>query len=197
MPARTKSSSDVYEIQIALLYTEPKIWRRLLVPPNFTLQQFHQAIQIAMGWDGGHLHEFRVGKQTYGEPDEDNDPYTITRRKDERHVLVSELLHRVGSKAFYTYDFGDSWEHQISFEKRRKFEPDLIYPVCTAGEMACPPEDCGGIPGYYQLLEAIRDPRHEQHAEILEWLDEGHDPQRFSIQEVNRALQKPRGRPRR
>jgi len=195
MPTRTDTSNDVYQIQIALMYTEPKIWRRLLVPPHFTLRRFHQAIQIAMGWDGEHLHEFRVGKQTYGEPDEDHDPFGITRRKDERHVLLRELLPRIGSKAFYTYDFGDSWEHEIALEKRRKFESGLIYPVCIAGEMACPPEDCGGIHGYYQLVEAIHDPQHERHEELLEWLGEGYDPESFSIEQVNRLLQRKKGRP--
>lgn len=168
-----------------------------LAPPagaaQFTLRKFHQAIQIAMGWRDEHLHEFRVGKQTYGEPDEDNDPYGITRRKDDRHVLLSELLHRVGSKAFYTYDFGDSWEHQITFEKRRKFERDVIYPVCIAGEMACPPEDCGGIHGYYALIEALADPHHHLHAEMMAWVDGDYQPEeRFSIEEINRVLQKPK-----
>ena len=111
MPARKESSSNVYQVRIALLDTRPAIWRRLLVPPHFTLRRFHQAIQLAMGWTNSHLHEFRVGKQTYGEPDADNDPFGITRRKDERQVLLREMLPRIGSKAFYVYDFGDSWEH--------------------------------------------------------------------------------------
>ena len=196
MPARSQSSSNVYQVHIALLHTQPKIWRRLLAPPHFTLRRFHQAIQIAMGWTDSHLHEFCVGKQIYGAPDADNDPFGITRRKDERHVLLREMLPRIGSKAFYTYDFGDSWEHEVSLEKLRKFDPGMIYPVCLAGEMACPPEDCGGLPGYYALLEALRDPRHEQHEELLEWVGEGYDPVSFSLERVNRVLQKmKRGRP--
>ena len=190
MPARTDLSKDVLQIQIALLNTEPKIWRRLLVPPQFTLSRLHRAIQIAMGWEDDHLHEFRVGKQMYGQPDEDHDPFGITRRKDERYVLVSELFLRVGSKALYTYDFGDSWEHQIVLEKRLKPDPDVIYPVCVAGEMACPPEDIGGIYGYYELVEAIRDPEHMRHGEMLEWVGEDWDPQRFSLEKINHALRK-------
>ena len=192
MRGRTDLSNDVFQIHVELLDTEPKVWRRLLVPPQFTLRRLHQAIQIAMGWSNEHMHEFRVGKQTYGEPDEDHDSFGITRRKDERHVVVSELLASVGSKAFYTYDFGDSWEHRIALEKRVRADPETIYPVCIAGEMACPPEDCGGIPGYHELLEAIRDPGHERHEEMLEWLEEGWNPEHFSIEAVNRRLQKKR-----
>ncbi len=190
MPARRAPASNIYQVRITLLHAEPEIWRRVLVPPQLTLRRFHQVIQIAMGWTDSHLHEFRVGKQTYGQPDDDNDPFGITRRKDERHVLVSEVLPRIGSRAFYTYDFGDSWEHEISLEKLRKFDPEIIYPVCIAGERACPPEDCGGIPGYYEFLEAIADPRHEQHAELLEWVGEGYDPDGFSPDQVNRVLQR-------
>ena len=105
-------------------------------------------------------------------------------------MLLRELLPRIGSKAFYTYDFGDFWEHEISLEKLRKFDPGRIYPVCLAGEMACPPEDCGGLAGYYVMLQAIRDPRHEQHQELLEWAGESYDPESFSREQVNRALQK-------
>jgi len=193
MPARP-SARNVYQVQVELLHTEPKIWRRLLVPPHFTLRRFHQALQAAMGWTNSHLHEFRVGLQTYGAPDKDNDSFGITRRKDERHVLLRELLPHIGSRAFYTYDFGDSWEHEVALEKLRKFDPGAIYPVCIAGEMACPPEDCGGLPGYCQLLEAIRDPRHEQHAEVLELLGQGYDPLRFPLDQVNRRLQRLKSR---
>ena len=193
MPARDTVPANVCEIHITLLHTE--IWRALLVPPSFTLRRLHQAIQIAMGWTDSHLHEFRRGKQTYGAPDDDDDPFGITRRKDERHVLLPELLPRARSKAYYTYDFGDSWEHELLLKKSRKFDRDVIYPVCIGGEMACPPEDCGGIPGYYQLVEALSDPQHEGYEEMLEWVEPGYDPARFSPQEVNRRLQKKKSPP--
>jgi hypothetical protein len=187
MPARARTSPDVYQIRISLLETE--IWRRVLALPDFSLLKFHQVIQIAMGWSDSHLHEFRVGKNIYGAPDEDDDAFTITRRQDERHVLLREMLPRRGSKASYTYDFGDSWEHEIKLEKLVAYDPATTYPLCVAGEMACPPDDCGGIPGYFELLEAIRDPQHERHAELLECAGDDYDPERFSLEQVNRVFQ--------
>jgi hypothetical protein len=101
---------------------------------------------------------------------------------------VLNVMGRAGTKAFYTYDFGDSWEHQIVIEKRLPAEPGRAYPSCLAGERHAPPEDCGGIPGYYNLLEAIRDPQHEQREELLEWLGDEFDPEAFSVDVVNRRL---------
>jgi hypothetical protein len=95
---------------------------------------------------------------------------------------------RAGSKAIYTYDFGDTWEHSIVLEKRLPDDPNLMYPVCTDGQLACPPEDCGGIPGFYDLVEALTDPNHDRHEEMLEWIGPDFDPQAFSVDNVNQML---------
>ena len=194
MPARSRTHGDVCQLHIALQYTEPLVWRRVLVPPELTLSRLHQTIQIAMGWTNSHMHEFRAGKKIYGAPDEDHDPFGITRRADERHVLVRELLPRIRSRAFYTYDFGDSWEHEISLEKLQARDPATIYPLCIGGEMACPPEDCGGISGYYHLVEAMRDPQHPEHEEMVESMGEVYDPVGFTIEQVNRIFQRRKSR---
>jgi hypothetical protein len=107
--------------------------------------------------------------------------------ESERAVRLSGILGRVGSKAIYTYDFGDSWEHSLVLEKRLPVDPNIAYPVCTDGQLACPPEDCGGIPGFYDLVEALNDPNHERHEEMLDWIGE-FDPQAFSVDSVNRTL---------
>jgi hypothetical protein len=112
--------------------------------------------------------------------------------ENERTVRLSGILGRVGSKAIYTYDFGDSWEHSIVLEKRLPDDPNQTYPVCTDGQLACPPEDCGGIPGFYDLVEALSDPNHERHEEMLDWLGDDFDPQAFSVDNVNRMLAPPR-----
>ena len=88
----------------------------------------------------------------------------------------------------YAYDFGDSWEHSVVLEKLLPAEPDATYPVCTDGKLACPPEDCGGISGFYDLLEALDDPNHERHDELSDWIGEDFDPQAFSVDSVNRKL---------
>jgi len=72
---------------------------------------------------------------------------------------------------------------------------DHIYPVCTGGERACPPEDCGGVPGYYLYLLILKDPTHEQHQEMLDWRGTGFDAEAFDLQRVNKRIQgRSRGR---
>jgi hypothetical protein len=187
MPATGNQDLPIYQIKIELLHTE--IWRRVLIPREFTLRYLHNVIQVVMGWDDQHMHEFTAGKQIYGDPELDRDSFLTTGGKDERKVLVSEIFLRVRSKALYTYDFGDDWQHSLVLEARLKPEPDMVYPVCVGGEKAGPPEDCGGLPGYYNLLEGDEG--------MLEWLDREYDPDAFSLELVNRKLEGLRPRRRR
>jgi hypothetical protein len=101
-------------------------------------------------------------------------------------VHLSPVLARVGSKIRYTYDFGDNWEHDVVLEKRLPADPNTVYPACTGGKRAGPPEDCGGLPGYYGLLEALADPNHPDREEILEFRGGDFDPNAFSIDDINR-----------
>jgi hypothetical protein len=178
---------EIYQIKVTLLGTDPPIWRRLLVPADLTLEQLHDILQLAMGWEDCHMHEFRIGQQRFG-PDPMEQAIGGPRTASERIARLFSVLGRVGAKAVYTYDFGDSWEHQVAVEKRLAPEPGRAYPACLAGERHGPPEDCGGLPGFYNLLEAISDPQHEQHEELLHWLGDGFDPEAFSVEEVNRRL---------
>ena len=88
----------------------------------------------------------------------------------------------------YAYDFGDSWEHSVVLEKQLPADPDTHYPICTDGKLACPPEDCGGIPGFYDVLDALDDPDHERIVELSDWIGDHFDPQAFSVDSVNRKL---------
>lgn len=179
---------EIYQIKVTLLGMDPPIWRRLLVPADLTLEQLHYVLQLAMGWEDCHMHEFRIGQQRFGTPDPMEKVFGGSRTASERTARLFSVLGRAGAKAVYTYDFGDSWEHQIVVEKRLAPEPGHAYPACLAGERHGPPEDCGGIPGFYNLLEAVRDPEHEQHEELLDWLGGDFDPEAFSVDEVNRRL---------
>ena len=179
---------EIYQIKVTLLDTDPPVWRRLLVPADLTLEQLHYVLQLAMGWEGCHMHEFRIGQQRFGTPDPMEKAFGGSRTASERTARLSNVLGRAGIKAVYTYDFGDSWEHRIVLEKRLAPEPSRAYPACLAGERHAPPEDCGGIPGFYNLLEAIREPEHEEHEELLDWVGGGFDPDAFSVDEVNRRL---------
>jgi hypothetical protein len=183
-----EKSQQIYQIKITLLGTDPPIWRRLRVPANLTLETLHDVLQLAMGWEDCHMHDFRIGQQRFGTPDPMEREFGGPRTASERTARLFQVLGRAGIKAVYTYDFGDSWEHKIVVEKRLAPEPGRAYPACVAGERHGPPEDCGGIPGFYNLLEAISDSGHEQHEELLDWLGGGFDPEAFSVDEVNRRL---------
>ena len=176
-----EKAQEIYQIKVNLLGTDPPIWRRLLVPAGLTLGQLHEILQLAMGWEDCHMHDFCIGQQRFGKPGWMEETRSET-------VRLFNVLGRVGAKALYTYDFGDTWEHQIVVEKRLAAEPDCTYPACVAGERHGPPEDCGGIPGFYNLLEAIGNPEHEQHDELLDWLGDDFDPEAFSVDEINRRL---------
>lgn len=195
MPTKKiESSQEIYQIKVTLLGTRPPIWRRLLVPAELTLGQLHEVLQVAMGWENCHLHEFRIGRQRFGVPDPDARLTGALACIQERKVHLFDVLHEPGAKAEYTYDFGDSWEHSILVEKLLPSEPELNYPICTDGKRHGPPEDCGGLGGYYNLLEAIHDPEHEEHAEMLAWIGGDFDPEAFSVEDVNRRLAPPQRR---
>jgi hypothetical protein len=180
--------NEIYQMKVTLLGTDPPIWRRLLVPAELTLEQLHHVLQRAMGWEDCHMHDFRIGQQRFGKPDPMEQAFGGPRTASERTARLFSVLGRVGAKAVYTYDFGDGWQHQIVVEKRLAPEPERAYPACLAGERHGPPEDCGGIPGFYNLLEATSDPGHEQHEELLDWLGDNFDPEAFSVTEINRRL---------
>ena len=90
----------------------------------------------------------------------------------------------------YNYDFGDNWVHILAVEKMLPAEEVVRYPICLAGVRACPPEDVGGLPGYENFLEAMRDPKHPEHTEYLEWISGRFDPEAFDVDEVNRRLRR-------
>ena len=111
-----------------------------------------------------------------------------TEGEDEDEVTLAEVCPEVKRKLTYDYDFGDGWEHIIEVQKIEPPKPGFAYPVCLAGRKACPPEDCGGIFGYYHMLEAVADPEHEGHEDYADWLDEDFDPDAFDIDEANAML---------
>lgn len=191
-PTRTPSATvDAYQLKVTLVGSEPPIWRRFQVAADATLAKLHLTLQAVMGWSSYHLHEFRIGGTHFGEPSpEDWEPVT-----NEARVRLGEVLPGPRRTFRYEYDFGDSWEHRIVVEKIVPALPRTALPVCLAGENACPPEDCGGIYGYYNLLNAVADPKHPDHRDLAEWLGE-FDPNLFDLEAVNRRLQpSPRRRP--
>ena len=185
---RIDAAEGIYQIKVTLLGTRPPIWRRLLVPATLTLAQLHDVLQTAMGWQNCHMHEFRAGQRYFGRPDPESWSMGMDPVENERTVRLPDVLRKTGPRLIYTYDMGDSWEHAIVLEKQLPVDPTAKYPICTEGQLACPPEDCGGIPGFYDLVEAIADPNHEQHVELKDWLGYDFDPMDFSIDSVNQML---------
>ena len=178
-----KNTAPIYQIKVALQYTNPPIWRRIEVPGDIKLGKLHRILQVAMGWCDSHLHTFRIGKTVYGIPDPDF-PDDI---QNERAVRLDSVAAQ-GDKVTYEYDFGDGWLHELKIEKTIPADPSLHYPRCTAGVRACPPEDCGGPPGYEHLLEVLRDPKHEEHEEMREGVGEDFDPEEFDFAVINQEL---------
>jgi hypothetical protein len=182
--------SKVYQFKITLRGIRPPIWRRIQVPGNYTFWDLHVAIQDAMGWFDAHLHAFEVANPKMGFVEAIGIPEEDFIRGNHRTTAgwkrkIAQYFSEKNTKARYVYDFGDDWVHDIKLEKILAADKDVNYPQCLAGKRACPPEDCGGIWGYEELLEIISDPEHEQHEEMVEWLgDEDLDPDYFDRTEV-------------
>ena len=182
----TKQLRSIYQIKISLIGAKPPIWRTILVPSDLRLDAFHDVIQIAMGWRDCHLHQFIENNVFYGIPDDEFGMEI----EDEAKFKLFHLLKKEKDTIKYEYDFGDSWEHKILLEKILPDDGKTVLPVCIKGKRACPPEDCGGIWGYEELLETISNPKHPDHEDMLEWLGGEFDPEEFDLEEINGDLAK-------
>ena len=186
MPQKNKNKDTViYQMKVTLNEIKPPIWRRIQVRSDTTLSKLHRIIQEIMGWYDCHLHQFIICGMPYSTPLEDD----FFDAEDERKVKLNQVVSEEGEKFVYEYDFGDSWEHIIKVEKILPLEAGKHYPVCLKGKRACPPEDCGGVYGYYDFLEAVQDPEHPDHEEMLDWVGEGEfDPEAFNLDDLNKKL---------
>jgi len=180
----------VYQLKVTLKESKLPIWRRFQVAGNVTLHRLHLILQDVMGWTNSHLYRFDIGGIEYSIPDPVEDDFNELHFVDSRRTKLSKVVSREKATFTYEYDFGDSWEHQIVVEKILPAEPGGQYPVCLAGIRACPPEDCGGVWGYEELLEVISDPLHEEYESMMEWLGGSFDPEEFDINQVNRVLRR-------
>lgn len=179
------SVNEICTLRIELCDSDPLIWRELEVPTSITLKVLHDVVQAAMGWFDQHLWEFRLGKRRFGLPmDED---WGTEPRMHAAKVRLREVLTPHRTVMTYVYDFGDEWEHRLTLTNIRQGEPGIGYPRYVAGEHNAPPEDCGGIPGFYDKLDIAADPSHADHDEIKEWLDD-YDPNTFDELQIKIAV---------
>lgn len=172
---------DVFVMHIEIRDIEPAIWRRIRVPADVSLARLHDVLQITFGWTDSHLHDFLVGDGRFGMLDTEDEFFAI-----DEHAAPLGAVARQGTTFLYRYDFGDDWEHEISVEKMIEGGPDTI--ECLGGERACPPEDCGGVGGYENLIAALANPRHPEHKEMRQWVGRRFDPEAFDIEAVNKKL---------
>jgi Plasmid pRiA4b ORF-3-like protein len=181
-------SRALYQLKVTLRDIHPPIWRRIQVWEDTTLAQLHTILQIVMGWEDYHLHEFVIGRRLYSVPDPDDIMYERN-VVDESHLPLEDVVPRVGTEFAYLYDFGDSWEHDLILEAVLLPETTAQYPTCIGGERRTPPEDVGGIPGYEEYLAVLADPEHEEHGNMLQWRGPFH-PESFAPDQVNQRLRK-------
>lgn len=178
-------AKKVYELQIKLMNSEPLIWRRFIVEPDILLVDLHRIIMTVMGWTNSHLHQFSHNNIDYA-PKE----FELENSKDSRITKLDTLLKRVNDSILYEYDFGDGWAHEVILEKIFETLGKNPIPLCIGGERHCPPENCGGVWGYTNLLKIISDPKNEEYEGMLAWLGGKFNPEDFDIKKVNQKLKK-------
>ena len=165
-------------VTIKLNDTKPLVSRKLIVPDDMRLSVFHLLIQAVMPWYNCHLYEFQAGNDRW---QEDLDEMWID-YLDKPNLIadewsIADLIKTTGKSEFsYLYDFGDSWEHTITVGSRVGRDRDEYYPLLTQAKGVCPPEDCGGIWGYYNMLKILNDPKHEEHEITRIWVGDNFDP---------------------
>jgi DNA invertase Pin-like site-specific DNA recombinase len=187
-PRKQPKAKTIYQLKITLKDCRPPIWRRVQVYSNSTLRHLHWVIQFSMGWTNSHLHSFNIQGVEYGEPMPEFGFNDDEEMRDEQTVTLSKIVPREKFKFSYLYDFGDSWEHEILVEKVLEANSETAYPICIKGKRACPPEDCGGVWGYQEFLNAIQNSEHPEHEEMLEWVGGFFDPEDAELDEVSYQL---------
>jgi len=187
-----KQETPTYQLKITLSYLRPAIWRQVLVRGDIPLGLLHAVIQVAMGWTNSHLHHFRIGDRYYSDPSFGLDEYSEREPTvDENQAILMEVARHKGAVFEYMYDFGDSWEHILRVEKIQAPAPArTAFAECIGGARACPPEDCGGVPGYEDLLETLKHPKRAEYREMMEWLGGSFDPEAVDLDKINRTLRK-------
>jgi hypothetical protein len=178
---------EIAILRIELEDIKPLIWRRVSVRTSMKLKAAHDVIQSIMGWLDCHLWEFAANGQGYSMlvP---NDADWNERIKDVAKTKLSALLASGVREIGYVYDMGDNWQHRIIVEKLKAAEPGALYPQFLGGERRCPPEDCGGMPGYYEFLNNIASKQNKKRKAALDWYGAPYDPDQIDEQQIIAAL---------
>ncbi len=185
-PKVKKQPERVLTLRLAVAGCQPRIWRRFAVRETMWLSRLHDSIQIAFDWFDYQTHAFNLDNQRYGNPLK-RDELTI---EDDRDVTLGDLDLEHRERVTYGYHFGEGWQVEIKVEKASAPEKGAAYPVCLAGERAGPPEDCGGLEAFHDMLACIKEPHTELGREWLEWLGPDYHPEVCDLEKINKALKK-------
>jgi hypothetical protein len=182
----------LYLLKIKLVDIEPEIYRHFVVPADITLDRLHDVIQIVMGWKDAHLHGFSINAKMYQEHPESKDDGA-----DENLFRLGDLINAKGRTFNYLYDFGDCWEHDITILNNNYADPESkVIVECLEGAGACPPEDVGGVPGYFEFCQVLKDPHHKEHENYktwyagFPWYNKVFNSEHYDIENVNCELLK-------
>lgn len=182
------TADTIAQLKITLDRVKPAVLRRLEVPIDIPVDRLHLTIQAAMAWTNSHLYELRAGDVSWSTPYPDAD--WAGDFIDAREARLGNILDRGIKSLKYLYDFGDDWEHTIKIERLTVPQPGVLYPRLTEVIGRCPPDDCGGPWGYAELLDAIKNPKHERHAELSEWIGRDFDPDAADPEGLTEAVAK-------
>ncbi len=189
-----KKCRQIYQFYIRLLDISPEIWRGIQVSAYYNFWDLHVAIQDSMGWLDCHLHAFLLKSEhaesrvEIGIPGDEMGDETVFAGWE---IAMKDYYHKPGQCMIYQYDFGDDWKHVVLLEDILHAEAGISYPRCIDGERACPPENCGGEYGYYEMLKILDDPLHPEHEDYICWLKAHmkeyypYDPDYFDADEVH------------
>lgn len=186
----SRRAATVHQMKITLNDVKPAVWRRLTIPSTYRMDEVAEVLLAAMGWTNSHLHAFHIGEFRYEMVGQFSEGYEL----DERGFYLRDVFDDVGKRMRFEYDFGDGWEHDVLLEAVRIKTKAESEPLCLGGKRACPPEDCGGPPGYRELLNLVtRGPSSDEDRERLDWLGEDFDPAHFDVDETTEAMRSPMG----
>lgn len=178
---------DFFEMLVSLRHVEPLIWRKLRVPAEIDLEDLHEVLQLTFGWKSKHRHAYQVGEYTFRPYEEA--AHDTTFYIDETAAALGAIACE-GATFTYEYDFGDGWNHDVRVERlipgdQVGFDQAI---ECLAGQRACPPEDCGGPPGYEQLLSVLANPSDPDYRSLKSWVGRSFDAEAFELEKVNKKL---------
>jgi hypothetical protein len=179
---------EAIRIKISLDKSNPQIWRHLLVSRDITFYKLHHTIQLAMGWTNSHLFEFKIEGYRIGEIIENLEEHDESHLLNAKETKVVTLIDKEGESFKYEYDFGDGWHHSITLEKYESLDKTQQLPFCISGALKCPPEDCGGITGFYDFLSIICNKQHPEYRSTKMWVGCQFDPTEFDVVKINKRL---------